>query len=676
MLLHVTLSPPPPASLAAATERQQLAAFEAALAAALREEGLQGEGVQLALLPLDTLPAAEESQQAAGAAGLGWERLPCGALANPVCIASSGDGLAPQQVRLGLLGQAALQLPGQPRVAVMRQGTAAAAGGDGSWRCQLLDGPQQVWAPAAAQGRRAISLGLPQCSGPALLTLHLLPPAGGGGRSSSPAAAHPLASLPLLCLPEAAAEEALQLFGSMVAEVAAAGGTPAEDESQAARQAFWQHFAPFAYSWGSLMLEAESGGGSSTGTAAGPVPAAAAHLEEQQEQEQEQEQEQQGAAALQAADLLWFLLGRRMPACLEVALELVGQLEARWPGIGDQVAAVLQQRLLGGGGDGSRVEAASEPAAVAEEAAAASSGSRAAAAAPKPEEPPEPAAQEAEVAAYGMLLRSSLERRSAAASASSKASTLSGGGGGSGGLSSCSSAADLLPSDSAASSAPSSSSWGEPLLPWRAVLHGFSDPSTEAAYLHYMSLCKLSQWDVLGALLNTGMAASACRHLPLLVLGGPSAGSPSVEELTILAAVLLFELPWLAMLANRRWFLRHRESLMVWLGGAGRLMVALGHGVLSLLTGRDHCAMLQSCAWVLLACAVNQPLIQQVRFRSAAPLIAIDAINVACYWVFKSRSAAVGAAGGLAAGVGALAVAAAVDGRCRAGFVRSLSRRQ
>jgi hypothetical protein len=199
------------------------------------------------------------------------------------------------------------------------------------------------------------------------------------------------------------------------------------------------------------------------------------------------------------------------------------------------------------------------------------------------------------------------------------------------------------------------------------VLLGFPDPATEGCYLDHMSLRKLRQWDALGALLGCSMAVASLRNLPLL--RGTAAGRPSSEELTVLAAFFFFQLPWLAMLTRRRWYLSNRERLLVWLGGAGRVVVALGHGLQSVLTGQDHCTMPQNCALVLLACTVNQPLIQQVRFRKVAPLVMIDAGNVGCYWAFRSGSAAVGLAGGLAALVSGLAVAAAVDGRCRAAFV-------
>ena len=134
----------------------------------------------------------------------------------------------------------------------------------------------------------------------------------------------------------------------------------------------------------------------------------------------------------------------------------------------------------------------------------------------------------------------------------------------------------------------------------------------------------------------------------------------------------LFNLPYAVMLAHPRLYLKHREGLLAVFGGAGRVLSAWGYGVLSLSGGVDRCANLPHAPLAMvLFCAINIPLMQQMRLWAAAPLTAVDALSAGCYAAFRSGSGLFGAGVGVAAGLVGLAVTAALERRCRAAFARA-----
>ncbi len=628
VLLEVALRP---AAAAGREEMErQMDAFEAAMRRALQEglqaEGLQAEGLQAEGLQLQLMDAAAP---AAGDAG-SWQQLPWAALASPVCLqaaAADGDEAAaayeanPQSVMMGVVGGAATQqLPAQPRVAVTGLQQPAPAGPAGMDSFSQVLGSAQVWAPpAAAEGRRHLSITLASCPvRPAALVLYLLPAQGAAG-----AAAHPLASLPLLCLPPAAAHEVLQLYSRMVGEAAAGDAEGASDEASAARRAYWGHFVPFAADWRALLAAA---------TAAG--------------QQQREEQQAGGGAAgvlhaqlVRACDLVSFLESQGMAACLEVAAGLVarGGLEA-----------ALQQACAGVAAQpAAAASEAQEPAAVPAATVVAPAGATAAHGSAQP--PP------AAAAAPGTPTRPS--SRPAAEASSTKQQHQSPQHGKSAAGASSSSAAD----EQAAPTTTSHSAPAPAALTWRATLLGFPDAATEAAYLSFKNARCLALFDIWGAPLSLGIYLAWAT--PLLLRG-------AWEPIFVVGA--LFNLPYAVMLLWRRWYLEHREALLVVLGGAGRVVNAFGYGLLSLWSGVDRCTSMPMHALLALAlgCALQLPLMQQVRLRPAALLTGVDALGVGCYAAFRSGSALVGAGAGVAAGLAGLAVSVTLERRSRSVFAR------
>lgn len=179
---------------------------------------------------------------------------------------------------------------------------------------------------------------------------------------------------------------------------------------------------------------------------------------------------------------------------------------------------------------------------------------------------------------------------------------------------------------------------------------------------------RVRQWDVLSSALGAMMCGLIC-HGMLARDGGKAVSS---EEWVIVTAVLLLHNApcWLALLLCRRWYTSHRDLLLVTLGGASRVVIAVGHGLLSPLTAQDHCVLLSHCFWVLaLLCAVHFPVTQQLCFKLSALLTLVDVVGVASYAAFSLRLLLAGAACGLAAGCVALLVAAALNWWCRAQFL-------
>lgn len=193
------------------------------------------------------------------------------------------------------------------------------------------------------------------------------------------------------------------------------------------------------------------------------------------------------------------------------------------------------------------------------------------------------------------------------------------------------------------------------------LLRGFPEPGTEAAYLAFKNARCAATADGVATLLCAAVVA-------MCLLASMWHGTPL--ELMYYAA-LLFCLPWLLWLgSSRRWYVRHREALVVVLGGAGRVANAL-IGVLSLLQGRDMCVSSSECFWILvLACAINFPLLQQVRLAPALALTLLDVAGLGCYAVFKTGSVLGGAAVAGLAGACGCAVSVLLERSCRAAFLR------
>jgi hypothetical protein len=538
-----------------------------------------------------------------------WQQLPWTALINPVCVATQpgdtgGGGDARGDVLLGLLllpGSPGLQA--RPRVIVSGQGisgsssssdgggssdgssdsssdgsggsaSSAWAGGAGAARlsesgssggsfCWVL-GSGQVWAAAErAKGHRSLSISLPGCREPAALALHLLPgaaagaaqQAGGGGGHH-----HPLASLPLLCLPQPAADEVLQLFARMAQEVAAEGKAPGRPE--AARRAYWLHYAPFASDWRDLFAAAAAPGAG--------VPAS-------------------------SRELLAFLSRQGMAACLELATTLLLPL------------------LL--------------PAAEAEE------------------------RQE-------LLLASTGSSESGAAG----------------------------PAPHAAAGPGSEASWapGRPgkggaahPLPLRTLLCGFSAGAAEDPYLCYRNARCMQRVDWPLALVALLVAAAG-----LVVQAAQARRRPAQAQVEPLAwlGLAVCNAPWLVLLASPRWYLRHREVLLVALGGTARALLALVYGVLPAAAGagarwagpagaQEWQRGRGVLAMLLVGCVLHFPLTQQVRLRRAAALSAVDAAGVACCAAATLGSWLAGLGCGGAAYLLALLFSAALERQCRAAFM-------
>jgi hypothetical protein len=680
--------------------------LEQATAAALQElqhqempAGQQPE-VQVAVLPL-TVPAV--STTAAGTAGSSWPVcLPWAALPSPVCLpcptpaasAASTSGPVPsgsvaarplQQVQVGVLGSD--RLPDQPCVVVTVQAAAGPASRPppGGATCHVLD-CCQVWAAGSTAGRSHISMAIPTSQQPAVITLHLLPqaPAGSGSTQARGTAEHPVAaSLPLLCLPQAAADEVLRLHaaavGDMAAEgwaagaVAAAGasadGTAAQ--SLAAREAYWGHTVPFVNSWGNLLALTA---GRTDDDATGGSPAVPALLAD-------------------VACLLAYLSDSGMPACFEVAAQLLEPLVPQQPEVWQQLLQQLlslKQPLAKADGP-----AAAQPGTTGQPGQQASGavqqqaelqpghgaicavgGTTAACQAVTSDQDKAVSKADRGASTTGHSIspqHSGSVQLGTASSASAKAGRAGGQvegprQGASGSATGAKAAAAVLQGRAA------------PAGPGRirsAVLRGYQDGSREAAYLRYKDACCLSLWDPVAAVVSAASTAVVFKGEGWqqgLVGGTPAGGAwwqqqQSLERAVILLGCVLGNLPFLVLLLHRRWYQQHREEVILYLGGAGRVVLALGHGVLSALTGCDHCQLVQNCWLVLLfMCAVHFPLTQQVRFRRAWWLTLLDALGAGCFAGFKAHSRLLGAVAGAAACAAGLMVSAGIEWRCRTGF--------
>jgi hypothetical protein len=605
-------------------------ALAAALEAHAAEDGRQILAAVVPAVPEEVEPAF-------------WLDLPWAALLSPVCLTTAEEGeevagSGRQSARVGLLPGSTSQLPAQPR-AVVTGHVVTGAGVESV--CEVVE-QTHIWAPAAAEGRRVLSVsGLPATATPAVLSLHVLPGpvAAAAAAGDGPAVVHPLASLPLLCLPEAAAEEVLQLFAGMVQEnieAAAAGDSSAAgDELTAARQAYWRHFVPFASSWRSLLLAAaamqepgcaaaavpdryEAVGGTA-GMACSPAatPASLPDLLED------------------ATELVTFLASHGLLACLELAAALLfsvglaaGPLQPpaaeAAPEVAAEVATTQEQQQQQQQSSSTQQDQEQQ-----QEGAAVSGAERQGRVSNEPGSKA-PAAPHATSAAQEAL-------------PSSKP-------GSKGGHKAGSPAADQL---------------DVPAQPcWRHLLHGFPQPATEAAYLAFKNRRCLAQ---------DGAAAALC--FAIIAVGATVTtlnNAVSAGLLMIHTGSLLFVMPWLVMLVSKHWYLQHREPLLVGFGGAARLLFCLPLGVSSLLTGVDQCFMLPNCMLMMTSGPMMQyPITQQVRLFRALPGLLMDSVGVACYAAFTLGCPVKGAAVGVATAAVGMGVTAALDWKCRVLFCRA-----
>jgi hypothetical protein len=349
MMIDLQVATSPAAALAGVDPQQQVAQFEQHIRAQIQQkQRAQPDAVQVSVAVTALPPAGYSSSS--------WQQLPWAALLSPVCITATSASSGPQQstagahsVRLGLLPTSTQELPEAPRVLVSGYATAApalassaAATSRTSSICALLSG-QQVWIPAAAAaGRRVLSITLPQqaAAGVSVVALGLLPAAAArdssnaGSQDQQGQAVHPVVTPLLLCLPEHAAEEVLQLFTRMVDETvdacrAAAGGRePGLDEATAARCAYWRHYVPFSGSWRSLLAavaaaEQRHAAGSTVDEAAAAAGALSPDTLALSAAALAGKAGPSPAAVQETVGLLAFLACQRMPACLKLALALV-----------------------------------------------------------------------------------------------------------------------------------------------------------------------------------------------------------------------------------------------------------------------------------------------------------------------------------------------------------------
>lgn len=686
---------------------QQL--LEQAIAAALQElqqqelpAGQQPE-VQVAVLPL-AVPAV--STTAAGDAGSMWQTgLPWASLVSPVCFPcpipaaqssaaadiTSGAGLSGsaaasplQQVQVGVLGSD--RLPDQPRVVVLVQAAGPASGPPGGATCHLLDSCQ-VWAAGPAAGRSHVIMYIPTSQQPAVITLHLRPqaPAGSGSTQARGTAVHPLASLPLLCLPQAAADEVLHMHaaavGDMLAESWAAGAGAAAGSSAggtaaeplAAREAYWGHYVPFVSSWSNLLALVA---GRTADDATGGSPTVQALLAD-------------------VACLLAYLSDSGMPACFEVAAQLLEPLALQQPQVWQQLLRQLQSlqqplamafgpAALEAGTTGQSDQqdsAAVEHAELAGQGTAGAAGGTAAAGQGEGSDQATASKAASRSSSTEDSRRPQLHHRSIQpGTASSASNTEAGSGDGRAGREVGSpgqgAAGSGVGGKAASAMLPGCTATPGPGRGMSAVLQGYQDGSREAAYLRYKDACCLSLWDPVAAVVSAACTAVVFKGVGWQgLVGGTPAGRAwwqqqhSLERATILLGCALGNLPFLVLLMHRRWYQQHREGVILYLGGAGRVVLALGHGVLSALTGCDHCQLVQNCWLVLLfMCTVHFPLTQQVRFRKVWRLTLLDAVGAGCYAGFKAQSWVLGAVAGAAACAAGLMVSAGIEWRCRTGF--------
>lgn len=240
-------------------------------------------------------------------------------------------------------------------------------------------------------------------------------------------------------------------------------------------------------------------------------------------------------------------------------------------------------------------------------------------------------------------------------------------------------------------------------LTLRALLLGFPRPATEAAYLGFTNRRCLAGVDRLAAAVSLmvmatvflSMASKGVRQQDFFpaAAGAVTAGTSAVtaatadsngsstaaqgDDLTVaqvngVLEALLLNAPWAVLLANRRWYLQHREVLLLVLGGAGRVLSSLTHGLLTVVTGHDQCSHVPNCGCVmLLACALHYPATQQLRLKPAAVLTLVDVTGVVLYGSFTWGSLWRGVGAGVLAGAAGLAVTAGLEFRSRSAFLAS-----
>ncbi len=161
------------------------------------------------------------------------------------------------------------------------------------------------------------------------------------------------------------------------------------------------------------------------------------------------------------------------------------------------------------------------------------------------------------------------------------------------------------------------------------MLRGFPHPASEAAYLAYKNGLGTEQVD------RTVIASLRMQALSRSL----ASGAHWLDTAAGCLVLLLYLLPAAVLLLARPWYCRHRERLMLVAGAASRLAVAVLHGVLSLAWGCDMCLSLPHCLLVLcLGASVHYPLLHQMRFKVTAPLVAVDAVGVACYGAYTFGS--------------------------------------
>jgi hypothetical protein len=570
LLLEVTLEGGPaaaPGTTSVVPLEAPACEFSHALVAAIQEQDALASGMPVAAT---VVPLGIASAAAIGPGGVDeamWNELPLAALVSPVCVAGS-DGDC--HILLGLLPGASQQLPAQPKVVA----SYSSWNGSKGMQCSthVLAG-DRVWVPAAGTaGRSRLGLRLPPVPAvPAVATLHVLPgPEEEAGAGAAGRAAHPVASLSLLCLPAAAAEEVLQLWAVMLqelseqAEQAAAadsGSTAALDGAATARKAYWCHLLPFVHCWAGLLAAAEA---ARTGQQDSGITA---------------------ACATDIACLLVFMEERGMRACLDAARDIVRSsgLGACLVGVLKDQKAVLQKLQL-------------------EQAAGSSSGSSG------PQAAAAGIGAQASAGSSDKQAPDKLDSRQSLAVAEQQAVTKL--------LADAEEAVTLL--------RPAAAHALVPALTWRQVLLGFRDPAAEASYLAFKNQMCQETVDYLAALLAPCIIVA---WLVALWQQGPPAGTSSHQLALDAVAMLLYNLPWLALLLSRGWYLRHRERLLVWCAGAGRAVLAGRHGVLPLVLHAGVCTGVHRCQYLVMFNTVMFPVLQPVRLLPSALLTAVDALG-------------------------------------------------
>jgi hypothetical protein len=453
---------------------------------------------------------------------------------------------------------------------------------------------------------------------PAVLQLHLLPLAGAAGEQPvAGSGVHPLASLPLLVLPSAAAQEVQGLYGRMVeqeeqelaaaaqqaageaaeapATAAGAAAGPAAHPSltsAASLAAYWQCFAPFARAWVPLLSPA-----------AVALPPAAPAAGPSSEAEATRQADAVALAGRSVSQLLLFLEQQRMPACLDVAMAGL----QKQPALEEVVAACL----VAGAAAGEHSGAAGSAAAAAELGPAAS--------------PSAPAA------AAGMP----------------------------GGVQGMTSAAvqegaqqGQHPGTAAAAAAAAAAEAGYSI--WKASQLEWGDMLLGAVTMAHLAM-----------VLPGHMKAAGC----MVAAGGRVC-------LTGLAAVLLNVCPYLLQLAvPGRWYARHRQRLMVTCTIAAEVLLAGCLAAAALLYGGVVSGQAGRVVVPLLGRLLLVPLLQHALLRPSLPLALCQSCT-AWLWGWWRGWPAGGCAGlVLAMLVASVGPAVSIDGRMRRGYGALLARR-